>query len=109
MESLEEVLCSYTAGLGAFEQQLQRIRGALRDMAEETAAAAAAAAAAASPPSARTTLSTETPTTAAAATAARPAGGVAAELAPLEAAQLNVATAFAACTLWFCKGLGFRV
>ena len=92
MESLEEVLSSYTAGLGVFEGGLRQIRGALRALTEAPAGETAAATA------------TETATATAAATAAAANGNEsAAELPPLEAAQLHVATAFAACTLWFGK------
>ncbi|KAL8428925.1 hypothetical protein Efla_005713 [Eimeria flavescens] len=98
MESLEEVLSSYCSKMKASVASLQQIREAVKSIARQKAAAAAAANAAAAP--AADAGAAAGGAAAAAADAAEPAEA-SAEMPPLEAAQLHVTTAFAACTLWF--------
>ncbi|CDI77657.1 hypothetical protein EAH_00025970 [Eimeria acervulina] len=101
MESLEEILADYSRCLGSLDCGLQQLRGALSGLAARPAAAAAAAAAA-----------TEEAPTGAAAAATEEANADenahAAALPPLEAAQLHVATAFAACSLCIPEDAGFE-
>ncbi|OEH80621.1 nuclear DNA-binding protein [Cyclospora cayetanensis] len=77
MESLEETLTAYSCRLEAFEGRLKQIREALQALSETT------------------------PTAPQEASAANSTQEAVIELPPLEAAQLHVCTAFAACTLWF--------
>ncbi|XP_026192469.1 uncharacterized protein LOC34622465 [Cyclospora cayetanensis] len=77
MESLEETLTAYACRLEAFEGRLKQIREALQALSETT------------------------PTAPQEASAANSTQEAVIELPPLEAAQLHVCTAFAACTLWF--------
>ncbi|KAL8269826.1 hypothetical protein Esti_006240 [Eimeria stiedai] len=94
MESLEEVLSGYGSRVRASVASLRQIRGALKALTKQNAAASAPAAAAATAAAAA-----EAAEAAAAADAASEAST--AEIPPIEAAQLHVTTAFAACTLWF--------